>query len=803
MFVSVFLLVAVATAGEAFWMAEIAHQGISPYNPNPKYQIFRNVKDFGAVGDGVKDDTAAINRAISFDDRCAPGVCNQSTITPATVYFPPGTYLISNSIIDYYYTQLIGDPTDRPVIKAASTFDLDKSLGLIDANPYTDEGMLAYLPVNVFFRQIRNLVLDTTAIPPEGGALGIHWPSSQATSISNCEFRLSDDPESEHVGLLIDGGSGGLLNDLTFYGGMLGANFGNQQYTARNLKFYHAQVAVSYVWNWGWTYKSLYIENCTTGIRMGYATSITILDSAFRSVGTAIETRRLTTGTRPPAAGSLVMYNVVFDEVEEILTGPEGVLIPGQDVSFAHVGFVMGHVYDPFGPTDVTGSDPVLFPSPPRALLDGGKEGRGYYERSKPQYEREPVDAFVSARRFGAKGDGRADDTDALNKLFAFSATTSLIAFVDAGTYFVSDTVFIPPGARIVGEALASNILGGGDAFADSTRPRPVVRVGYPGDKGRVEWSDMILGTRGAAPGALVLEVNLDAGAWPHEPSGMWDVHVRVGGYPGTEQMLEQCPATPGKEMATAESVPAQCVVAWGSVHITRPASGLLMENCWVWIADHDLEDQEYAQISLYAGRGVLVDSERGRLWFSASASEHHVLYQYSFRGARDVYMGHIQTESPYFQPNPPAPVPFPLVEGYGDPDFGETCRGRERRDPHDPAVEANATLTVPCAMAWGLLVRDTRAFFVYGAGLYSFFNNYDTDCSREGYGAICQQRIFGVTASSNPAVVVYNLNVVGARAMVTRDEEDIAWFDDNRAGFTSLIAVYENGGGERSVPGG
>ncbi|KAL2754112.1 glycoside hydrolase family 55 protein [Sodiomyces alcalophilus JCM 7366] len=795
-----FLIVAAATTANAFWMAEIPHQGIAAYNPDPNYQIFRNVKEFGAVGDGVTDDTTAINNAISFGDRCAPGPCNQSTTTPATVYFPPGTYLISSSIIDYYYTQIIGDPTDRPILKAAPSFNVRYAMGLIDANPYTEQGRLAYGPTNVFFRQIRNIVIDTTAIPAEENAMGIHWPSSQSTSISNCDFKLAEGPQSRHVGLSIEAGSGGFLSDLTFYGGMIGARFGNQQYTVRNLKFYNAQVAVSYIWDWGWTYRSLHIENCGTGIRMGDAVAVTLLDSTFRNVGTAIETNRSPNGYREDTAGSVVMYNVVFDNAAEILRGPQGVIIPGRDVSFAHVGFAMGHIYDPFGPTDFAGSAPALFPPPPRCLLDA--DGRKYYERSKPQYEDEPVNVFVSARQFGAKGDGRADDTEALNRLFSFTAAAGLIAFVDAGTYFVSDTVFIPPGARIVGEALSSYLLGGGSKFSDMEAPCPVVRVGHPGDEGSIEWSDMILGTRGAAPGALVVEFNLHAVEEKHEPSGMWDVHVRLGGYPGTEQRLADCPTRPGEELATADPVSEHCIAAWGSMHITRSAAGLLVENCWMWVGDHDLEDPEYRRVSLYGGRGILVDSEEGRLWFSASSSEHHVLYQYLFQGSRNIFMGYAQTETPYFQPNPPAPEPFSVLPAYYDPDFEEMCCGRERSDPNDPALATNADLTVPCAMAWGLVVRDTRDFFVYGAGLYSFFNDYDTSCSREGGGALCQQRIFEVTGTSNPAVVVYNLNVIGARAMVTRDEEDIAWFDDNRAGFTTCIAVYENGGVDENGPG-
>ena len=74
----------------AYWMEDIAHQGVAPYHPDPDYQVFRNVKDFGATGDGVTDDTEAINLAISSGERCAPHACNQSTISPATVYFPAG-----------------------------------------------------------------------------------------------------------------------------------------------------------------------------------------------------------------------------------------------------------------------------------------------------------------------------------------------------------------------------------------------------------------------------------------------------------------------------------------------------------------------------------------------------------------------------------------------------------------------------------------------------------------------------------------------------------------------------------------
>lgn len=60
------------------------------------------------MGDGVTDDTAAINLAISDGQRCGPD-CGTSTVVPAVVYFPAGTYLVSSPIIQYYNTQFLGD----------------------------------------------------------------------------------------------------------------------------------------------------------------------------------------------------------------------------------------------------------------------------------------------------------------------------------------------------------------------------------------------------------------------------------------------------------------------------------------------------------------------------------------------------------------------------------------------------------------------------------------------------------------------------------------------------------------------
>ena len=192
-----------------FWLEHIKHQGLAAFRNDSTYQVFRNVKDFGAKGDGKADDTAAINLAIRSSVRCGPGSCQSSTTSPAIVYFPAGTYRISSPIINYYYTQIIGNPNNLPVIKGVSNFT---AFALIDGNQYQPgnvadpAGSLGFNATNVFYRQIKNLILDTTSISPNVSVNGIHWPTAQATSLQNLVFRMSDVKGTQHQGILIESG---------------------------------------------------------------------------------------------------------------------------------------------------------------------------------------------------------------------------------------------------------------------------------------------------------------------------------------------------------------------------------------------------------------------------------------------------------------------------------------------------------------------------------------------------------------------------------------------------------------------
>ncbi len=102
-----------------FWLETIPQLGAFPSAPSGK-AAWRNVRDHGAKADGMTDDTAAIQSAISDGGRCS--VSDGASVYPATVYFPPGRYLVSSPILLCPNTEALGSPPDLPVLLAASSF---------------------------------------------------------------------------------------------------------------------------------------------------------------------------------------------------------------------------------------------------------------------------------------------------------------------------------------------------------------------------------------------------------------------------------------------------------------------------------------------------------------------------------------------------------------------------------------------------------------------------------------------------------------------------------------------------------
>lgn len=760
--------VAGSTSTSSYWVSSIKRQGTVPFGDS--FKVFRNVQDYGAKGDGTTDATDAINKAITDGSRCGKG-CDSSTVTPAIVYFPPGIYVVSKPIVQLYYTQFVGDAITPPTLKAASKF---VGMAVIDSDPYDNTGANWYTNQNNFFRQVRNFVIDLTALPASQGA-GMHWQVAQATSLQNIRFEMvKGGDDNKQTGIFMDNGSGGFMTDLVFNGGNYGMFLGNQQFTTRNLTFNNVKTAVFMNWNWLWTLKSMNIKNCGVGVNMSNTPtnqtvgSVIIQDSKFTSTPIGVITAYSPTKNVPATGGTLVLDNVDFSGSTTAVQDDAGkaVLKGGSKVS----SWAQGHAYTTGADASANGTctkaaapaassanvqGPLTAPAKPKSLLD---PSGAVFEKSRPQYEHLSSSSFVSIKSKGAKGDGKSDDTAAIQAVFD-AATADQVVYFDHGAYLITKTVKVPKNIKITGE-MWPLIMASGTAFSDKTKPAPVFQVGSAGDVGAVEMSDLIFETHGAQPGAILMEWNL--GASKQGANGLWDVHFRVGGTAGSGLQSDTCAKNPN---VTATDFP-KCDGAFMLLHITKTGS-VYLENNWLWVADHELDRKDHKQIDIYNGRGLLVESQ-GPVWLYGTSSEHSQLYNYQFSKAKDIYAGLIQTETPYMQSNPISTKAFPPMAAYNDPTF-EHCT------------------TNSCKKAWGLRIVDSSDIIVSGAGLYSFFDNYEQTCLATEN---CQENMVSLEGSNQ--VYLWGLSTKASTNMVTVDGKGAVDQKDNRSNFCSTLALFE-----------
>ncbi|CAO1618368.1 unnamed protein product [Sympodiomycopsis kandeliae] len=796
------------TSHKTYWLEHLKHQGISPHHPEAgTYPVWRNVKDYGAVGDGRHDDTEAINNAIKHGGRCGGGLDghDSSTIAPAVVYFPKGVYKVTRPIISYYNTSIIGDATDRPTLQADASF---QGLAVIDENPYEAYGRNWYTPQNNFFRSVAHLVIDTTNVKPHTECSGIHHQVSQATGLRNVHFAMRPYSPSSgdvgQIGIRMENASGGYLNGCSAIGGKIAFWLGNQQFTIQDCHIKECYIAISQHWNWTFVYHKIKIDHCTTAFEMRVtgqenqqaATSVACMDWDISYCGYAFQI----VGEEKSAQGSLVLSNVAIQHTENHVTRA---LRNWEDKSFDK------NVTTLLAPANADGQRQILnwtwqgdqseekqgasctgplTLSRPRDMIDS--KGHWHY-KPRPEYLSTPSTSFISVKDHGAVGDGVADDTKALQNILNCFSDGQHVIFIPHGHYLLTDTLTIPPGARIVGE-IWPVLLGSGSNFNDEDNPRPVMQVGHhSGQEGLVEISECIVSTRGPTRGAIVLQWNLQkdqrctsTGSFP----GMWDTHIRLGGFKGSQLEDDRFDCDKPLDIESSWA----CFLAW---YLPRGSNGCFVNN-WIWLADHTLDSnfstKRYAgkQISLLASRGILIESNPGPVMLWGGASEHFLLYQYQLYQAENIFIGHVQTESPYF-----------LGEGIALP----TELTRVRTEWNDPQWKSKNAYT---QRSWGIRIVNSDQVHIYGAGLYSFFDAYKQD---KLHDRKCQENILFIQNDKKSIIVVVNLNTIGVTNMLNyhdcrkdeEEEDDLVIIGsqasrqqtilekDHQRGFTSLLGYW------------
>jgi Pectate lyase superfamily protein len=141
----------------------------------------KNIKDFGAVGDGLTDDTVAIQSALN-SGRDTDGDYNGK---PKALYFPAGTYLVSATLTwRGCCVTLQGQGHSASVIRLK-----DKASGFVAAD--TPTPVLRTPAGNASFRQnVWDLGIHTGSGNP--GAVGVDWISSNIGSLRNVRISSGD-----------------------------------------------------------------------------------------------------------------------------------------------------------------------------------------------------------------------------------------------------------------------------------------------------------------------------------------------------------------------------------------------------------------------------------------------------------------------------------------------------------------------------------------------------------------------------------------------------------------------------------
>ncbi|KAK0657883.1 pectate lyase superfamily protein-domain-containing protein [Cercophora newfieldiana] len=711
-----------------FWYESINHNGINPTITNGhNWTVFRNVKDYGAIGDGIADDTAAIQRAIATGDSTGNRESGWfgSTGQPAVVYFPSGTYLVKSTIRSAIGTVIMGNPTDRPVIRAAADFS---GTYLLFGRDRQRSGLVG------FYHGIKNLVLDSTLVPATKGIALLEWSVSQGTQLSNVAFKMP--VGSTHVGLLTAGMCSGLImNDLEFQGGGTGILLTATQYHLKSISFKDVKTGIKFSSLVQGTGQGLRFENCDVGIDAAAAMvgMFSLIDSSATNTSTLLTAATITNSS---FAGSLVLENVQVDSSTvktantTLLTGS---ISPDES-------WIRGNTYSP------SSSNPQLLSAGQRIKttrplpLIISNTTYSYPTIPPPTYAEYTLSQIINIKDVSShpvKGDGVTDDTANIQAILtSYSQSNTSTSAKDTafyfphGIYILTDTLYLPPGTRMIGEAL-TQLSASGEKFMDADKPRAMMQVGKPGEVGVAQLSDFVFTVADILPGVVSVEVNMRGEKVGDV--GIWNCHFRVGG-------------ARGSKTRTACANPQTCLAARLSLHLT-PSSSAYIENTWSWTADHDLDG---GTGTVYPGTaaGFLIEAQHGT-WILGSGVEHHVLYQINIHNAKNVFIGLQEGESAYWQgPGNKLLAPKPWAKSLlpSDPDFSWCAPDSEM-----------------CRMGLYQIITNSTDLNIYSSGFWNFVAGPNramcaTDCQESAalYGSDNKRmHIYGFSTINNKNLIV------------------------------------------------
>jgi sugar lactone lactonase YvrE len=396
-----------------------------PNRPNDPKAVYLSGENFPVKGDGIADDSAAIQQAINQV---------QETTNQGIVFVPAGRYRVTKTIYIWPGIRLIGFGAQRPTFLLASNtpgFQQGPAYMFFFAGgrPAGDAVPPDASP-GTFYSAMSNIDIEIQDGNP--GAVGARAHYAQHCFLAHMNFRIGSGLAGIH-----DGGNVAL--DVHFYGGEYGVwtrkPSPGWQFTLIDATFEGQRAAAIREHEAGLTLIRPTFRNVPTAIDIDpkYSDELWVRDGRMENVsGPAV-----IVSNENNARTEINMENVVCRNVPILAAYREsGRRVAGPAETYEVKTFSHGLHYEDIG--SVPAIQDVYKAAPLSALPDPVKSDI---------LDLPPMDTWVNIRSLGAKGDGLADDTEALRK--AIAEHTAI--YFPSGQYRVTDTITLRPDTVLIG----------------------------------------------------------------------------------------------------------------------------------------------------------------------------------------------------------------------------------------------------------------------------------------------------------------------------------------------------------------
>jgi len=412
--------------------------------PDDSKAIYLSKSDSGLHGDGVGDDTDAIQNAINKV---------QETTVQGIVFLPEGRYRISKTLIVWPGIRLIGYGKSRPVIVLGKdTPGYQQGIGYMllfaggrpggnrppgsRVRPGLQQGIVPPTPnipdanPGTFYSAMSNVDLEIQDGNP--AAVGIRFHVAQHCYLAHMDFHIGSGLAGLHD-------VGNEAEDLHFHGGKYGIMTRKPspgwQFTLLDATFEGQTQAAIKEHEAGLTIIRTHIKDVPAAISIdpGYADELWVKDSQFEDIsGPAI-----TISNENNARTEINLENITCRHVPVFAAFREsGKNLPGTGEIYQVKAFTHGLTFANAGATPAIGTiyEKSALTSLPMAVSS-----------DIPALPAE--DTWVNLQSLGAKGDGTTDDTAVIKKAIAEHRTI----YIPSGRYIVTDTITLRPDTVLIG----------------------------------------------------------------------------------------------------------------------------------------------------------------------------------------------------------------------------------------------------------------------------------------------------------------------------------------------------------------